>query len=285
MSTSLDKRRHPWRDDLAAAALRGHVKAVCYVEGQEHLIKSPLAAIQAEPAPGAMLLTQGLRGETFTVFDTTGEWVWGQLHTDGYVGYMQTRHLTQNLEDLTHYVATARSHIYPEANIKTTPLVSLSMMMQVCVADRQGIFAQLSGGGYMIARHLRPIGEFECDFVDVAARFLNTPYLWGGRSADGIDCSALVQLSLGACGVDAPRDSDMQEAELFAELPGGIANNALRCGDLVFWPGHVGIMWSENELLHANGYHMMCVIEPLDEAISRIERETGPPVCVKRGPA
>ncbi len=284
MSALLDKRRHPYRDDLAAEALRGRVDAPRYAEGEAHRIKAPLAAIRGAPEQGAMLLTQGLLGERFNVFDRQGEWVWGQLESDNYVGYMPARHLTPRAQEPTHYVAAARSHIYPEANIKTTPDTGLSMMMQVSVAEQDGMFARLSGGGYMIARHLRRIGEYETNFAEVAARFLNTPYLWGGRSAGGIDCSALVQLSLAACGLSAPRDSDMQEAEVFTKLPGGLRNNAPGRGDLIFWPGHVGIMWSENELLHANGHHMMTVIEPLDEAVRRIEKETGPPNCLKRGP-
>ncbi len=285
MSEHLDKRRHPWRDDLAAQSLRGRVKAPRYVKGEPRQITCALAGLRKAPGPGAMLLTQGLMGESFSIYDQQGEWAWGQLETDGYVGYMHTRHLRADPAAPSHFVHAARSHIYPQADIKSTPLACLSMMAKIHVVGQQGIFAQLQGGGYMIASHLRPVDKPEDDFVEVAARFLNTPYLWGGRSASGIDCSALVQVALAACGVAAPRDSDMQEAELFTSLPGGMADNVPARGDLVFWPGHVGIMWSQTELLHANGHHMMTVIEPLKTAILRIEPDNGPPRRLKRGPA
>lgn len=285
MSKPLDRRRHPWRDDLAALSLRGKVDAPRYVEGQQQQIAAPLASLRNAPEPQAMLLTQGLRGEIFTVYDRQGEWLWGQLESDGYVGWLRAARLSAKPAAPTHYVSVARSHIYPRPDIKTTPVAVLSMMAKLRVVQSRGRFVQLSDGGYMMASHVHPLGDWQRDFAGVAARFLNTPYLWGGRSADGIDCSALVQMALGACGVAAPRDSDMQEAELFTALPGGIQNTTLQRGDLVFWPGHVGIMWSPSELLHANGHHMMTVIEPLKTALLRIKAETGPPGCVKRGRA
>ncbi len=282
MSAAPDKRRNPWRDDLAAGFMRGIVDVPRYVKGCEHRIASALAPIRQEPRNGAPQLTEALMGESFTVFDKRDEWVWGQLGSDGYVGYMHASHLTSKPLRPSHYVCTARSHVYGNADIKTTPLAMTGMMALVEVVATEGMFSRLADGRFMISKHLRALNDYEDDFVASAAQFINTPYLWGGRSGSGLDCSALVQLSLGACGIFAPRDSDMQEAELFIRLEQTPGYKNLRRGDLVFWPGHVAIMWSDNELLHANGYHMMTVIEPFDAALKRIVADIGPPRCCKR---
>ncbi len=282
MTKMPDRRRNPWRDDLAASFMRGIVDVPRYVKGREHRICSPLAPIMQEPRDSASQLTQALMGESFRVFDKCGEWVWGQLASDGYVGYMRASHLTSKQLRPSHYVCTARSHVYGCADIKTRPLALAGMMALVEVAANDGMFSRLTDGRFMISKHLRALNDYEDDFVSCAARFINTPYLWGGRSGNGLDCSALVQLSLAACGIYAPRDSDMQEAELFTRIEAKPGYRDRQRGDLVFWPGHVAIMWSDNELLHANGYHMMTVIEPFNAALKRIEEDIGPPSSFKR---
>jgi cell wall-associated NlpC family hydrolase len=142
-------------------------------------------------------------------------------------------------------------------------------------------FSKLSNGHYVFVKHIQPLSETEADFVGVAENFLGVPYYWGGKTSQGLDCSGLVQTALEACGVFAPRDTDMQETQLGQSL---LINDldGLRRGDLVFWKGHVGIMADQKTLLHANGHHMLTVKEPLSEAVARISGMYGQITSIRR---
>jgi cell wall-associated NlpC family hydrolase len=282
MTGNPDPRTHAWRDDLADRRLKDTVSAPRYARGRAHRIKSPAANLHKAPDSSAMMVSQALKGEMFRVFDKRDEWVWGQLETDSYVGFLRAEHLTSDLTKPDHRLAVPRSFIYPRPDMKAPPLGWLSLNAAVSVTGREGDFAQLAGGGFVFSRHLAAMDETAPDFVAVAESFIAAPYLWGGRTSLGLDCSALVQMALLACGRPAPRDSDLQEAELFSPLPGSYGQARPRRGDLAFWPGHVAIVQDENRLLHANGHHMMVVSEPLDEAFARIERQDGPPRVIKR---
>ncbi len=282
MSAAPDPRRHAWRADLADAALRGLVSAPRYAEGEACKIIAPIAPLFAAPDAGAMRQTEALSGEGFTVFDRARGWCWGQSAVDGYVGYVAEDCLGPAGPEPGHYVAVPQAHVFSRPDIKSAPLARLPMLARLALAGFEGDFAVLIGGGYMIARHLRPMGESADDYVAVAERFIDTPYLWGGRTSNGIDCSGLVQLALAAAGIAAPRDTDMQAAELFAPVPPGPDGRNLRRGDLLFWKGHVGIISAPGRLLHANGHHMLTVDEPLGAAIARIAATSGPPLGARR---
>ncbi len=282
MTGNPDPRIHAWRDDLADRRLKDTVSARRYARGRDHRIKSGVANLHKAPDSGAMMVSQALKGEIFRVFDKRDEWVWGQLETDSYVGYLRAEHLTSDMTDPGHRLAVPRSFLYPRADMKAPPTGWLSLNTAVTVSSEEGDFAQLAGGGFVFQRHLAPMNETASDFVTVAESLVGTPYLWGGRTSLGLDCSALVQMALLACGLRAPRDSDQQEDRLFTPLPHGYGNAEPGRGDLVFWPGHVAIVQDRNRLLHANGHHMMVVSEPLDEAFARIEKQVGPPRGIKR---
>ena len=266
---SSDRRITPARSDLAAAFLRGQVEAARYVEGHEGRIVTASAPLRRAPAADAPLETEALHGETVVVYEEAGDWAWAQLARDDYVGYLPSASLGPPAPP-THRVAVLRAHAYPAASVKSPPRFALSLGALLRIEGREGDFAVTSEGLRFYARHLAPIDQFETDFVAVAERFLETPYLWGGRTSEGIDCSGLVQSALGATGVTAPRDSDMMEAALGEPTPIDEALEHLRRGDLVFWKGHVGIMRDAETLLHANGWHMQVVSEPLAEARRRI---------------
>lgn len=281
MKPGLDPRCHAFRSDLADAALRAQVKAPRYVDGQPFEIISPIAPLHAAPRPDAMRLTEALCGERFTVFEQKDNWSWGQLASDGYVGYLSSEHLGPPGPKASHFVALLQAHIYSAPDIKSPLLARLPMQARLAVTGAEGEFAALAQGGYMISRHLMPNGDVADDYVAIAERFIGAPYLWGGRSSLGLDCSALVQLSLAAAGIKARRDSDMQATELFTGLDAGTDYAELQRGDLLFWQGHVGIISARGELLHANGYHMMTVKEPLAPAMVRIEASAGQLICAR----
>lgn len=267
VSVLFDRRVTPARPDLAAASLRGRIDAPAFAEGRSFQIVEASAPLRRAPMPEAPLETEALFGETATVFDESEGWAWAQLDRDLYVGYLPLVALGP-LSEPTHRVAALRTHAYPGPSIKLPPRFALSLGARVTVARLDGDFAVTPDGLHIWGRHLADAETHEPDFVAVAERFLETPYLWGGRTSEGIDCSGLVQTALSAAGVAAPRDSDMLEA---LGEPLAIEGSAPPVrGDLVFWKGHVGIMRDAQTLLHANGWRMKVVSEPLEQGRARI---------------
>ena len=270
-AASFDRRLTLARPDLAANHLRGLVEAPRYAIGQAKRVMAASAPLRRYPDAGAPLESEALHGESVTVFDEHDGWAWVQLDRDSYVGYMPAAALGAPAES-THRVAALRTHAYPGPSIKLTPRMALSLGARLTIVAHEGDFAISADGLHVWLRHLAESGSREPDYVAVAERFLETPYLWGGRTSEGIDCSGLVQTALAAAGVAAPRDSDMQEAGLGEPI--AIDDPRTR-GDLVFWKGHVGVMRDSVTLLHANGWHMKVVSEPLTEARDRIAGNGG----------
>jgi cell wall-associated NlpC family hydrolase len=264
-----DRRVTPARPDLAADHLRGLVDAPRYAIGRARRIIAASAPLRRFPDAGAALETEALYGESVTVFDEDGGWAWAQLDRDLYVGYLPGAALGAPSEP-THRVAALRAHAYPGPSIKLMPRMALSLGARLTIVGREGDFAVTEDGLHFWLRHLAESGSREPDYVAVAERFLETPYLWGGRTSEGIDCSGLVQTALTAAGVASPRDSDMQEAALGEPIAVDGLETPLKRGDLVFWKGHVGIMRDSATLLHANGWHMRVVSEPLNQTRDRI---------------
>jgi cell wall-associated NlpC family hydrolase len=266
---TLDPRLNACRPDLADARLKGTVEASGFADGIPHQIASPVITLHAAPAPDAQSTTQALLGETARVFDTVDGWSWLQLDHDGYVGYVEAGALSPRISETTHRVSVLSTFIYPSASIKSQPVTAIYLNSRLSVVGREGDFARLHDGGYVWHDHLVPDRQFEDDPASVAERFVHVPYLWGGITQVGLDCSGLVQQSHHACGRRCPRDSDMMEAGLGEHL---LINDlsSLKRGDLVFWRGHVGMMLDSERLIHANGHHMRTVIEPLQQAVRRI---------------
>jgi cell wall-associated NlpC family hydrolase len=278
-----DPRRHAYREDLAAETLRGVVKASRYLKGEPRQVSVPSLPLRREPRFDATLDTEALFGEAVTLYDESEGWAWVQLARDDYVGYMPSEGLTPRLAAPTHRIAALRTYVYPEPDGKTPPLSLLSRNALVTALTTDGKFLALAGGGHVFAGHAVGVGEVAPDFVAVAETFLGTPYLWGGRTSIGLDCSGLVQLALEAAGHAAPRDADMQAAELGRAID--LRKGAkLRRGDLVFWEGHVGIMVSGKDFLHANAFHMAVEVEPFAAARRRIKAAGYEVTCVRRLP-
>jgi cell wall-associated NlpC family hydrolase len=278
--TSFDKRRTPARDDLAAAHLQGVVDAPRYVEGRRMRVLDEAIPLRAQPSRDCGLDTQALHGEEAIVYEIEEGWAWGQLARDGYVGYMPSDSLSSGAARATHKVIVPRTFLYPDADMKLPDLGALPLGAEVEVRLARGDFVQLSSGFFVFAAHLRDVQFKQADFVAVAEQFAGAPYLWGGKTFLGLDCSGLVQISLHACGVGAPRDTDMQRAELGAERA---LDAPLARGDLVFWKGHVGIMQDAERLLHASGHHMQVVSENFVEARQRIaEKSHGDVIAIRR---
>jgi cell wall-associated NlpC family hydrolase len=283
---TFDPRTTPARPDLAALHLKGQVEARRFVAGTELEVRDPQAAVRREPSPDAPLDTEALHGEQVTVYDENGEgWYWGQLCSDGYVGWIPANALRPPGPPPTHRVAALRTFVFPGRSIKAPPVDALSLGSRVAVRTTQRDdtreLTDLASGFCIPTRHLAPVESREPDFVAVAERFVGVPYLWGGKTSLGIDCSGLVQIALTASGVACPRDSDMQEQALGAPLPTDDLAR-LRRGDLIFWKGHVAIVRDERSIVHANAFHMAVAVEPIGEALRRIADAGSPVASLKR---
>ena len=277
-----DPRLTPARPDLAAKYLEGKVEAARFVEGEEFEIVNALAPLRERPSADAVLATEALKGERVTVYDRNGQgFAWGQLSSDGYVGWLPDSALAKPGAAPTHKIIAIRTFAFPGASIKLPPVDTLVMGAMVTVLREQGAFAVTRDGWYLPRLHIGGIDRHAEDFVAVAERFAGTPYLWGGKSSFGIDCSGLVQVSLNAAGIGCPRDSDMQQNALGRVLDPAEAKKLQR-SDLIFWKGHVAIARDADTIVHANAHHMATVIENTKDAIARVKAAGSEITAIKR---
>lgn len=282
--TGLDPRLNLFRPDLADVRLRGRVQAERYGTGEPASVIAPVADVKSAPDAAAGMDTQLLLGDAVDVFERRNGWAWVQARRDRYVGYVAETALGSPAAEPTHQVAVPRTFAYPEPDMKRPVTRCLSMgsrFREIGRAETRGLaYSRTEAGDWVVLPHLEPVAATPpaTDFVAVAESLLHTPYLWGGTSGFGIDCSGLVQLSLRMAGHDVVRDTDMQEADLGERI--GQAD--LRRGDLVFWKGHVAIMLDGSMMIHANGHTMTTALEPLAAAILRINYLYGQPTAFKR---
>lgn len=285
MSNPLDPRLHAFRPDLADQRLRGRVEATRFVEGELRRVIEPVADLRNRPWLDAGTDTQALYGDVVRVFDTNEGWAWAQAERGGYVGYMSANALTAAapMPGVPHRVTAPRTFLYAEPDLKRPVAGWLSMGSRVHVVDhtqtRGTTYARLPNDLFCVAVHLGAEADHAADYVAVAEQLMNVPYLWGGTSGAGVDCSGLVQLAMHMAGRPVLRDTDMQAATIGMPID---RSAGLQRGDLVFWNGHVGIMRDASTLLHANGSDMVVSGEPLDRAIARIEPVYGRPTRYRR---
>ncbi len=283
---NMDARLNAFRTDLADIRLKGKVAATHFSDPVVQQVVVAVADLRRAPRPDSPLDTQLLMGEMVDVFEEAEGWCWVQAHGDGYVGYMADTALSVRTSEPTHIVAVPRTFVYPGPDMKLPTEAALSMGSKISVkgeAETRGAtYLLLCGGGAVVAKHVRLIGQVFNDPVSVAEQFLQTPYLWGGRSGHGIDCSGLVQLSYAMCGVSLQRDTAMQRNTAGREFHPGSDGSVLQRGDLVFWKAHVAMMLDERTIIHASGHAMAVVTENFQEALDRIGYMYGEPVAYRR---
>ncbi|WP_336959150.1 C40 family peptidase [Sphingobium aquiterrae] len=274
-SVRLDNRIHAVRGDLADVSLAGLLFSAHYARAVEMNCVADSAMLRATPSVSAIATSQILHGESFHALDITTDWVWGFCGHDGYVGYVRREALDRR--ELPQWRVKASAPVFSAADIKS-PIVDFWPMGALCAGAQDGAFVTCAEG-FVHLRHLAPIAALESDWVAVAMRYLGQPYVWGGRGHGGVDCSGLVQVALAACGIAAPRDTDLQREGIGAPLPD---DAPLRRGDLVFFPGHVGMMADGDTLLHANAHWMATVVEPLADVVARLEPAHEQPILARR---
>lgn len=288
----LDKRLNAWREDIADEKLRGKIESKKFVKAKPGRVVAPIFDIKSEPDIYGQTQHQLLRGESVSVFDVKDGWAWVQSERDGYVGYVpeQVISMSDISMVLTHTVCVPMTFCYPQAELRAPPLYSLSMGSSVIVTGSETVrgtdYALLQDGSAIIAKHLRPVNDYEQDFVTVCEHLIHTPYLWGGSSGFGIDCSGLIQLSMRMCGREELRDSDMQAATIGEEIDPGDNLQNLHRGDLIFWRGHAGVHKGSThkipQIIHASGHTMTVASEPIHEALERIEYLYEKPIGFRR---
>jgi cell wall-associated NlpC family hydrolase len=271
-----DRRITPARPDLAALHLKGALEAERFVEGQKLMSLRGHVPMRVRPESYCSQETELLCGELFTVYEQKNGWAWGQLASDGYVGYVHTLSLAPYLEP-SHRVAAPSTPVLTAPDVKAACTQFLPMNALVRLEKECGDFFQ-TNTGFLSYRHVVSVSEHAADFVSVAESFLHVPYVWGGKTVTGMDCSGLIQTSLQAAGISAPRDTDMMEQALGVPVD----REEIKRGDMVFWKGHMGVMLDSKRLLHANAFHMEVFAEDLDQAAARIEKSAGPITSIKR---
>ena len=276
---TLDPRLNAFRPDLADEMLRGRIEADRFAAGELYEIAESVVPLHAAARFDSMRLTELLYGERVKVFAVEEGWAWVKAAHDGYVGYVPASALSREITSAGHRVAVPLTFMYPAPEIKSVPVVALPLNARVEITESADRFMRLRNGRFVFADHLKALTGHEADFVSVAERFLHVPYLWGGKTFNGLDCSGLVQTALHAAGLACPRDTDMQERELGFTVHD---HNALRRGDLIFWKAHAGIMVDEEQILHANGHFMQVTLESLTTVITRIAMAGGQLTGIKR---
>lgn len=264
----LDPREHPFRADLAASYLRDRVTAERFADGEMAKVAVGVLPLYRRPDRAIGRESELLFGERFMVYERKDGWAWGQNQSDGYVGYVDAAALGPEVGAPSHEIIVPRTHAFTRPDLKTPPVALLHLTSRVAVDGEENGYCRIDCGGWVPRRHLRPIGAAGPDPVASARLFMHTPYLWGGRSSIGLDCSGLVQLALMNAGRSAPRDTDQQERALGSRVEGGL--DAAVPGDLLYLKGHVVILSAPDRVLHANAHHMAVAEEPLQAFLARM---------------
>lgn len=270
----MDRRLTPATPRIAHVSLKGVVDVPVYTEGTLMRVAQPVADLLR--APNGARERQLLLGEAFLVIDRHEGHAFGFATKDSYCGWLPDAALSRGPEP-THWVCTPGTHLYPEPKVQAPEISALSLGAQVAVTAQHGKWAETTQG-FIPACHLLPLGQHLTDPIAVAETLLGTPYLWGGNSRSGIDCSGLAQLAHWACGIAIPGDSDLQES-----VGNALAADALlQRGDMLFWKGHIALVVDEARLIHANGHTMSVAYEGITACINRIQAQENRPVTHRR---
>jgi cell wall-associated NlpC family hydrolase len=282
MMQMLDPNLNPYRADLAALKLKGLVDSARFVDPVSYQVTAGVSALRKYGAEEAEQLSQALHGEVIDVYEEVGGFGWGQMRSDGYVGWFDMATLSGPVLNVTRKVATLRTYAYASPSAKAQPHFLLSLGAQVCeTTERENGFVFCERAGWVYDAHLAALDNVAQDPVAIAEQFSEAPYQWGGVESLGLDCSGLVQTAYKAAGMAMPRDSYMQRT-IGSEVVLGPNFDGLKRGDLICWRGHVAIMLDATSIIHANGYHLKVAREPLAAAVGRIGDQYGQILAVRR---
>ncbi|MFD1883763.1 NlpC/P60 family protein [Paracoccus pacificus] len=260
-----DRRLTPATDRVALDSLRGMIAAENWTEGTPARLIRPVADLRR--APGGPRDRQVIFGADLTLIETRDGWSFVQARADGYCGWIETDAVTTTTPPITHWVNAPGSTIFSGPDLKTPDLMGLSLGARLSSEGVEGRFLRLAeGAGFVPLQHVAAVDQPAPDPAGVAEMLLGTPYLWGGNSRWGIDCSGLAQAAMRAAGRICAGDSDQQW-----RLSGAVVTDRIQRSDLLFWKGHVAIALSPDQMIHANANRMAVTVEGIAEAKARIE--------------
>ena len=265
-----DRRITAIRKDIASDYFKGLIKRKKFVEGVKHTVISNYSPLHSSKS--STISSQLLFGEQVYVFDQSNGWSWVQGMRDGYVGYTPSKNLKKQRIKSSHKVSSLRTFVYSSSNIKSDVITYLSLNSLVLISDRRNNFVKIKNLGWCFKNDFEKISKSNFNIVELSKKYLGTPYLWGGRDSMGIDCSGLVLNIMQMNCINFPRDTDLQESFVTKSIK---YEKNLRAGDLVFWKGHVAMMVDKKNIIHANAFHMITNIEPLQTVKKRILKENG----------
>lgn len=262
-----DPREHKANDRVAHESLRGQLNGVTFTAGEMKQVITPVADLLA--SSNGALNRQLLHGDLFCVLEEHNQFAFGFEKRSEYVGYVRMSDL-ETPDTITHWISTMGANVYPEPSIKSKPIMALPFAAHITCYNRGTNFWETRHGFVPFAQ-TRMLSESAPDFTTTAQFFFGVPYLWGGDTNWGLDCSGLVNIALRVSDLHDPRDSDQQE-EYFGDVPRG---EPRKRGDLVFWPGHVGIFVNRGFIIHASAHHMSVMVEDVREVRDRIKWTEG----------
>jgi hypothetical protein len=272
----LDPRVTPARPDLAASHLEGSVTAERFVDPVDRQAIQAAIPIRKTPSDDAAMDDQVLAGEVFAVLEEADGWAWGFARSDGYVGWARLTGLSPQILEANMRITALRTYAFSSPDLKSVPNHMLSLNAKFASGRRVGRFVEAQGLGWVFVDHCGRRDAHAADFVTVAETFRGAPYLWGGKESSGLDCSGLLQMALEAYGLAVPRDADQQELALRSAWTDVTDGGERQRGDVVFWPGHVGIMTDSTHFLHANAHTMDVALESFADAERRIREKENP---------
>jgi cell wall-associated NlpC family hydrolase len=279
-ASALDRRVAAVRPDLADLCFIGDFGALHYAAPVAMTAQAPFATVRLAPSWNAEQSSELLFGEPFDAIEVSPDWSWGYAGPERYVGYVPTAALAAPGPAPTHWVSAPEALVFQAASIKSPVMLSLPQNARMAATGDSGDFLELASGGFIHTKHVRALGDWASDPAAQAARWIGAPYLWGGKRRQGCDCSGLVQAALLACGIPIPRDCNQQQGIVGNSVP---IEGPYQRNDLIYFPGHVGIMVDATNLLHANAHHMATVVEPLADVLERLKPKYEMPIlAVKR---
>ena len=242
---------------------------------------TPVSDLRKKPDKMSELETQCLLGENLILIEKKNDWGYCKCELDNYYGWINLSELGE-IDSSNYKINTLLTHVYSEPDMKSNILYCLHFNSKVSIIKKYQNWSKVSIGkndGYIFNRHITKLSNVDNNFVRTSKLFLNTPYLWGGKTCLGIDCSGLVQIVLHSAGIYIPRNTSEQQSFTSERL---IEKKKVEDFCLIFWKGHVAISIEKNKIIHSNAYHMSVIIEPLDEAITRIKNSYGDIIVIKK---
>ena len=234
---------------------------------KNNFFNKPKANMNLKPDSNSEVVSQILYGEKFKIFSENKGWLKIKTIYDNYIGYIRKDKFFKKFNP-TNKIYVLKSRIYKKKDNKFLKTNNyLYFGSSVSVKNKDNKFIEFENNRWIKKKDTRSINHFEKNFSKIFKLFLNTKYLWGGKTSQGIDCSALIQIYFYYNRIFFPRDTKDQIKYCKKKI-----NKKLVKGDIIFWKGHVGICVNNKKFIHAYGPKKKVLIMPTILTIKLIYR-------------